>query len=113
MVFQDAIIIVLAYILAAVGGHFIVRWILKRYQVSAGGLKGAGATIGVIERILVLTLVLMDQYAAIAVIFTAKSISRFEELKNREFAEYYLIGTLSSILISILVGIFIKWLLNC
>lgn len=76
------------------------------------GLKRAGATIGVLERMLVLTLVLLGQYAAIALIFAAKSIARFEELKDRQFAEYYLIGTLSSILFAMLVGILTTWVLE-
>lgn len=104
-----------SYILAVVGIHFIVKGILKRYPLpeptSKCGLKGAGAMIGFLERIFVLTLVLTGQYASIALIFTGKSIARFEELKKREFAEYYLIGTFSSILFSMLVGILTKRLL--
>ena len=45
-------------------------------------------------------------------IFAAKSIARFEDLKKREFAEYYLIGTLSSILLAMLLGILARWLLD-
>lgn len=99
-----------SYVLATAGVHVIVNWILRRYQLPEGGLRRAGATIGVLERMLVLTLVLLGQYAAIALIFAAKSIARFEELKDREFAEYYLIGTLSSILFAMLVGILTTWL---
>jgi len=101
-----------SYVVAAAGVHLIVNGILGRYQLPEGGLKRAGAIIGVLERMLVLTLVLLGQYAAIALIFAAKSIARFEELKDREFAEYYLIGTLSSILFAMLVGILTTWVLN-
>jgi len=93
-------------------GHFIVCGILKKFTLPETGFKRAGAIIGILERIFTLTLVLIDQYASVALIFTAKSITRFEDLKNRKFAEYYLIGTLSSILFSVLVGIFTKWLLG-
>lgn len=99
-------IYLVSYILAIVGGHFIVRWILKKYSVPKKGLEKAGAIIGVLERIFTLTFILIGQYTPIALIFTAKSITRFEDLKRREFAEYYLIGTLSSILIAMLIGIF-------
>lgn len=102
-----------AYISAAAGVHFIVNLILRRYPpLPTGGLPRAGAIIGILERIFVLTLVLIDQYASIALIFTAKSIARFEELKRREFAEYYLIGSLSSILFSMLIGILTKWVVG-
>ena len=101
-----------SYLLAAGGVHFLVTLILSQYRLPDGGLKRAGAIIGILERIFVLTLVLIGEYASIALIFTAKSIARFEELKNRKFAEYYLIGTLSSILLAMLVGILTRWLLK-
>ena len=78
----------------------------------AGGFKGAGSTIGYLERLLTLTFVLLGEYEALALILAAKSIARFQELKERKFAEYYLIGTLSSILFAMLVGIFASWLLS-
>lgn len=39
----------------------------------------------------------------------AKSIARFSELKKRSFAEYYLIGTLASILFAIVIGMATIW----
>lgn len=103
----------LSYIVAVVLGHFFVRIILRRYSLpEKGGLEGAGATIGILERIFTLTLVLIGQYTALVLILTAKSIARFEELKNRKFAEYYLIGTLSSMLFAMLIGIFTLWVLK-
>jgi hypothetical protein len=102
-----------SYILAVVGGHFFVRVILKKYPLpEEGGLEGAGAMIGILERIFTLTLVLVGQYMALALVLAAKSIARFEDLKNRKFAEYYLIGTLSSMLCVVFVGIFTLWLVN-
>jgi hypothetical protein len=101
-----------SYLLAAGGVHFVVTLILKQYRLPDGGLKRAGAIIGILERIFVLTLVLIGEFASIALIFTAKSIARFEDLKRREFAEYYLIGTLASILLAMLVGILSKQLIK-
>lgn len=102
-----------AYLFAVGGGHLVVRLILRRYTLQEdGGLKGAGAMIGILERVFTLTLVLLGQYMALGLILTAKSIARFEELKNRQFAEYYLIGTLSSMLVAIFIGIGTLWLLT-
>lgn len=62
----------------------------------------AGAVIGVLERILTLILIAVYAYAGIGLILTAKSIARYDKIsKNSQFAEYYLIGTLSSILFTI------------
>ncbi len=53
-----------------------------------------------------LVVVIMGGYlTAITVIFAAKSIARFNELKDRKMAEYYLIGTLLSITFALLAGI--------
>jgi hypothetical protein len=101
-----------SYLLAASGLHFIVTLILRQYRMPDGGLKRAGTLIGILERIFVLTLVLIGEYSSIALIFTAKSIARFEELKDRKFAEYYLIGSLASILCVMLVGILTRRLLH-
>ncbi len=39
------------------------------------------------------------------ILVAAKSIARFDELKDRRFSEYYLIGTLTSLLIAVIVGL--------
>jgi hypothetical protein len=107
------LILLLSYLAAAGLGHVIVRLVLKKHREDfGGGLKGAGALIGVLERTLTLTFVLAGQYTALALIVTAKSIARFEELKDRRFAEYYLIGTLSSILCALLVGLLTNYYLS-
>lgn len=60
---------------------------------------GAGAMIGSLERILSALFLFQSQYAAIGLIYTAKSIARYKQIEeNKRFAEYYLIGTLYSIL---------------
>jgi hypothetical protein len=51
---------------------------------------------------------ILKQYAAIGLIFTAKSITRYDKIaKDPAFAEYYLVGTLFSLLISIISVLFI------
>ncbi|MDI6840204.1 MAG: hypothetical protein QMD71_05080 [bacterium] len=55
---------------------------------------------------------LLNQYAAIGLVLTAKSIARFDALKDRNVAEYYLIGTLCSISITVFVGMILKFVLQ-
>nr|WP_319475019.1 hypothetical protein [uncultured Sphaerochaeta sp.] len=62
--------------------------------------------IGTLERYIMIILLSLGQFGALALVMAAKSISRYEMLKDKYFAEYYLLGTLLSILISLLV-----WLL--
>jgi hypothetical protein len=113
-ILKEGMIYATAYLVVIFGGRITISKILACFLASddTTGLKGAGTTIGILERILTLTLVFLNQYAAIALVITAKSIVRFEELKDRKFSEYYLIGTLSSILFAIGVGIISKWIIE-
>lgn len=57
----------------------------------------AGRKIGSIERFIMLLFIAMDQYTAMGMVLTAKSIARYDQItKEQAFAEYYLIGTLIS-----------------
>lgn len=69
--------------------------------------KKTGAMIGTLERYVILIFLYLNQYSAIGLVLTAKSIARYKELENKEFAEYYLTGTLLSTLIVIAVYLFI------
>ncbi len=69
----------------------------------------AGSLIGTLERYLIAIMILLGQYAAIGLIFTAKSITRYDRIsKDPSFAEYYLVGTLMSTLIAIITVFVLK-----
>ena len=64
--------------------------------------KKAGGFIGLLERLIILLFLSIGQYSAIGLVLTAKSIARYDEIsKNKDFAEYYLLGTLLSTFIVI------------
>lgn len=94
-------------ILLAVGkpANITIRQILSLYKppVQEATKMNTGAMIGTLERIIMLLLLGMGQYAAIALVLTAKSIARYDMLKDKVFAEYYLVGTLLSTL-SVLIA---------
>jgi hypothetical protein len=80
-----------------------------------GGLARAGLWIGRLERILILTFLLLDRFEAIGLLVAAKSILRFGEIRGRngrKVAEYVLIGTMISFAAALLVGLFAKWLIQ-
>lgn len=67
--------------------------------------KNAGRMIGTIERIIMLIFIAVGQYAALGLVLTAKSIARYDKIsKEKDFAEYYLLGTLLSTLIVIVIS---------
>lgn len=84
----------------------------ERDLESGEGAGGSGRMIGILERSLSLILILVGQWAAIVILVAAKSIARFDELKDRRFSEYYLIGTLSSLLVAVLTGLVLMSLLG-
>ena len=59
-------------------------------------LPRVGFLIGVLERLLLVTFILMGQYAVCAFVLTVKGLARFKELDNRVSAEYYIVGTFLS-----------------
>jgi hypothetical protein len=71
-----------------------------------------GRVIGMLERILILFFVLANQFAAIGFFIAAKGFTRFKELDNKKFAEYFLIGTLLSSLFAVGTALLIKRLIN-
>ena len=56
-----------------------------------------GRVIGLLERLVLFVLVLAGQYSAVGFVLAAKAMARFKTLDDRDFAEYFLIGTLLSI----------------
>lgn len=64
-------------------------------------VPSVGAYVGMLERALILTLLLFEAPAAVGFVVAAKSVARFKELEDRSFAEYYLVGTLMSVVVAI------------
>jgi hypothetical protein len=117
---REIVLLTAAYWYALQGGAAVVRLVLDLVPVVERPLKEAilvpagelsrGRIIGVLERALALTLVLLGQFGALGLIVAAKALARFRALENRDFAEYFLIGTLASLLHALLVGVGVKLL---
>ncbi len=72
----------------------------------------AGRIIGILERIIILFFIIIGQFAAVGFVITAKGVVRYKELEDRNFAEYVLIGTLMSSLLSMFTGFIAAHLIN-
>ena len=105
-------------------GIFTRRWSEELNMQDS--LKEAGRWIGILERILILTLVYTQQFAAIGILVAAKSILRVidkpdrsnmdegfvQPFSSRKHTEYVLIGTFLSLCISLLTGLVITAVLQ-
>ena len=69
-----------------------------------------GKLIGILERGLIYFLIIFNQIAAIAIIIALKSIARFKEMDDKNFAEYFLIGSLLSIVVAVFPAILVRLL---
>ncbi|MCA9058396.1 MAG: hypothetical protein KDA96_23940 [Planctomycetaceae bacterium] len=65
---------------------------------------GMGRKLGNLERILMLIFVMAGRYDAVGFVLAAKGLIRSKEFEDRDFTEYFLLGSLASILIAILTG---------
>ncbi len=114
-----ALLVAVVYGYVVLGGSVLVRKVLDlevlRLPDSGDGYgdtRQAGRYIGFLERAVILTLALAGGFTSIGFVLTAKSIAQYKELENRDFAEYYLVGTLLSTLLAILGGLFLKSVLK-
>jgi hypothetical protein len=85
---------------------------VARGRVASPPPARVGATIGVLERLLIVTFVLVGAESAIGLVVAAKTIARFRQLDDRDFAEYYLLGTLASVSVAIVTALVARAALN-
>lgn len=98
----------LAVVVAVIfAGGYLIRVLLapleprSMEEEEAIDLANAGLYIGWLERVAVLLAVIARSPEAVGFVVAAKSIVRFPSLKDRPFAEYFLIGTLLSMLLAV------------
>lgn len=74
-------------------------------------LNDAGHYIGVLERLLIVTFVLLDELGGVGFLLAAKSIFRFGDLTrstDKKLTEYVLLGTLLSVGCSLAIGLILR-----
>jgi hypothetical protein len=104
------LLIFLAYLLVTRPASMLIGFLLTPWLPTTDtgvSLKNAGARIWYLERALLVTFVLLNQWAAIGFLLTAKGILRFNDIRSdahRPSSEYVLLGTLSSFAIGIGTG---------
>lgn len=85
--------------------------VMKRWEPEGSkGLEDAGRLIGVAERIIVFTLIMVSQFTVIGFVIATKSIFRLKDGSER--AEYYLVGSMLSFSIAIATGLIIQYLVG-
>ena len=119
----------LGYLIMVGPVGFVIQFLTRRWASEIDtndSLKNAGQWIGILERILIITLVYINEFGAIGFLITAKSLLRVidkpfvpgsepsltKPFSPRKHTEYVLIGTFLSFAIAIITGLLINRLLK-
>ncbi|MFE5392813.1 DUF3307 domain-containing protein [Bacillus thuringiensis] len=86
--------------------EFLIETINKETNFEEPSLS-VGKYIGMVERLLMMLLIAFQAFTAITFLVTIKALTRFKQFDDKCFAEYYLIGSLTSILLGIISGVLI------
>lgn len=116
------VIYLMAYLVAYKPASILIQLLLRPYlqqfedpEKQNSGLQTAGEHIGGLERTLVITFVLLEQFAGIGFLLAAKSVFRFGDMRrqhDRKLTEYIMLGTLLSFTFAILLGLLAFTLAN-
>lgn len=103
----------IVYVATVFGGGCFIRYLTDKLKddVYARQAGNTGLYVGWVERFLIVTAIVVQSPILVGLILTGKSIARFPEFKEARFAEYFLIGTLLSISISVVGGLLLLKLL--
>lgn len=102
-----------AFVLALVGSGPFVRSVLRQAGKEVPPDEAdPGPVIGKLEDVVVVALVAVGAYTALALIFAAKGIARVEG--GREKASYYVLGTLANftwaLLVALAARLLVRWI---
>lgn len=111
--FELSILHLTALLVVSFGGSFVVKKTIKYFPTDGlpQGFKSAGVIIGHLERILIYLLLILELPTLIGFLLTMKAVYRFGDIQGdndtkMKISEYFIIGTLVSLLWSIVIYIF-------
>jgi hypothetical protein len=84
----------------------LLFWLTRRNESAVTETRKAhpaGWVIGGLERMIIAVGILTHSWEVLAVVIALKTVARFKELDDQAFAEYFLIGSLFSVLWAVVV----------
>jgi hypothetical protein len=91
------------------GGNFFCKWVLRLSATQPPPETGetitlrAGRVIGVLERVLIFMGLTASSWEILAGVVALKTVARYSKLDEQNKAEYFLIGSLASILWAVVI----------
>ncbi|MDD2839364.1 MAG: hypothetical protein AB7U44_00255 [Sulfuricurvum sp.] len=71
-----------------------------------------GQLIGTLERLLIFIAILIQEWSLVGIVVALKTIARYKELDDQNKAEYFLIGSLFSLLWAVSIGVLVLLLIK-
>ncbi|MDV4343311.1 DUF3307 domain-containing protein [Methanoculleus sp. YWC-01] len=99
-------VVVIAFLLVLRPGGMLVGSVIRSWRKDMDsseedGLDHAGRLIGYVERVLIVTFILVNEYTAIGFLIAAKGLFRINDTKR---SEYIIVGTMMSFAVAVLIG---------
>lgn len=99
--------------LCAVEANYLVVSALKRFFAFPKGSgrderPGMGQLIGALKRAILYVLIVSGNFASIGFVIAAKALARFKKLEDKDFAEYFLVGTMASVCVTLVLGLLVR-----
>ena len=98
-------------LLLTFGGNLVCKWVLRLSATKPPPETGetitlrAGRMIGILERILIFVGLTASSWEILAGVVALKTVARYKKLDEQNRAEYFLIGSLASILWAVIVTV--------
>jgi hypothetical protein len=91
-----------AFLALTLVGNLFIRTLLTLFKVrpfrDEDEPSAAGALIGSLERIIIATGILAGSWEVLVAVVALKTVARYKEIDDRREAEYFLVGSLASLL---------------
>lgn len=108
---------ILVLLVSTFASGYFAKMLLGRVRNSGnheeeGGALNGGFIIGILERLFIIIGIVIKEPSIIALVLTIKSIARYNKFKDDDFVEYFIIGTLFSLIVAIIGGVLIAKMIS-
>ncbi len=112
LLWDEILFIFLFFILLNKVGNLLVRKLLADRKTTDVSSFKNGKIIGILERVIVFLGIFIGEWSLVGIILALKTIARYKELDGKDNSEYFLIGTMASLLWAILMSFSLLLIIN-
>ena len=110
--YDEVLLVLLAFGLLSFIGNLIAKKLLSNRGIQSCVPFKNGKMIGNLERSIIFIGILIQEWSLVAVVIALKTIARYRELDDQDKSEYFLIGSLFSMLWAITIALIVFYLIK-